>query len=734
MKLLILTFVFFFSFTSFSQITTPYLGLQAKGEIPKDFTQLSTDKYKEDYKNKEGVSLDREFYLNTRFYIDYLLLSGNVIFNDTISNYVTDVARVVLVNHDDLFNKLRFYTIKSNVANAFSTDQGIIFITTGLISRLENEAQLAFILAHEISHYTEHHVRKGYAKKKEIKSKTGRFNDQSYGDALTQMSIYDKGNELDADEKGALLYLNTIYDPYQIEKGFDVLLETEYPFKNDTIPNNYMSCEHLKIPERLYLKNSPKIKVEMDYNDHNHSHPNIQTRIENLIKYSNGQNNIQNKKYIVSESTFMHVRDLSRFESIRQNLKHKEYIEALFSIYQMSSTHQNRFLDLSKVQALYGLTKYKNNNSYLEVTSSSSYKSKGPIYKLHCLFRDISQQELNVIALRHSYNFMNYYKNDNTFKLYYTELEKELALKSQLNYLNLKSISLSTYNLKKKNPNALKFNKKDSIQRINESNLSKSIKIKRINELNKQNTKTEILSNSNSFHLFALNDIVSNDSLLMKLESIVHHNQQSQLITQKDKQPLAINKLVVVDPVFQNYSLKGNKKLKKSEKKKINLSDSYQRDYRKLDLEVDLVDSKNLTSEDIERFNDLASIRAWMLEVFSHEDELNFINSAHENMAKVSEKHGTQNYLFSGVFSYKMRHELANNNFAKSMITSVYFAPIGLIDLLIVHNYFQYVAIEINAETDQIEFIQVNDVNLKSLNKIVEFYAFDVLYQLNRTK
>ena len=59
---------------------------------------------------------------------------------------------------------------------------------------------------------------------------------------------------------------------------------------------------------------------------------------------------------------------------------------------------------------------------------------------------------------------------------------------------------------------------------------------------------------------------------------------------------------------------------------------------------------------------------------------------------------------------------------------------LALIDLLIVHNYFEYTAFEIDAITDEIEFVQSREVNLKGINAILRAYIYDVFYQLNSTK
>ncbi len=56
----------------------------------------------------------------------------------------------------------RFYVLEDETPNAAAFSDGSVFISTGLLKRLENEAQLAIILGHEIAHVTNEHVRRRF--------------------------------------------------------------------------------------------------------------------------------------------------------------------------------------------------------------------------------------------------------------------------------------------------------------------------------------------------------------------------------------------------------------------------------------------------------------------------------------------------------------------------------------------------------------------------------------------
>src|SRR3569833_1059576 len=51
----------------------------------------------------------------------------------------------------------RFYIARDPMVNAFALPNGSIYLNVGLLARLENEAQLAHVLSHEIAHVVQRH-------------------------------------------------------------------------------------------------------------------------------------------------------------------------------------------------------------------------------------------------------------------------------------------------------------------------------------------------------------------------------------------------------------------------------------------------------------------------------------------------------------------------------------------------------------------------------------------------
>ena len=87
--------------------------------------------------------------------------------NEELSTYVSDLGQALLeVSHmrrDDTAEQFRnteftFRVLNSPVVNAFALPGGYIYVTRGLLAHLDNEAQLAVVLGHEIAHVAARHA------------------------------------------------------------------------------------------------------------------------------------------------------------------------------------------------------------------------------------------------------------------------------------------------------------------------------------------------------------------------------------------------------------------------------------------------------------------------------------------------------------------------------------------------------------------------------------------------
>lgn len=158
-----------------------------------------------------------------------ILSNFPLIKDDALNSYVNLVGRAVSLSAGRPELPFYFGVLKSDEINAYATPGGYIFITKAAFDALENEAQLACILSHEIAHVIEKHVVKELDIKGEegsalsglaalIGGATGSFSKALEKSLLKAEDIlfkrgYKKKDELSADTLGVTLTALTGYDP-----------------------------------------------------------------------------------------------------------------------------------------------------------------------------------------------------------------------------------------------------------------------------------------------------------------------------------------------------------------------------------------------------------------------------------------------------------------------------------------------------------------------------------------
>jgi len=144
----------------FAQFDKNYTPIVFDGDIPSIFIENPFENTEKDVANRNKDVLTKaqseEFYTLTNCNISDLFLSGDVYFNDNLTKYVSEVADKLLRNKIQR-QDISVYVTKFDLPNATTWHNGSIFVNIGLPRRLENEAQLAFVLAHEMTHFYQKH-------------------------------------------------------------------------------------------------------------------------------------------------------------------------------------------------------------------------------------------------------------------------------------------------------------------------------------------------------------------------------------------------------------------------------------------------------------------------------------------------------------------------------------------------------------------------------------------------
>lgn len=158
-----------------------------------------------------------------------LLGAAPLVDDPALQRYVNDVGHWVASQSKRRDLPWTFGVIDSDGINAFAAPGGFVVLTRGLFELLENEAQLAGVLAHEIGHVVRKHHLKALQKTMKrdfiaslavaaVDDDKDRQRLQKLVNAGVQLYAtgLDRDYEYDADLRGVVLAARAGYDPYAL--------------------------------------------------------------------------------------------------------------------------------------------------------------------------------------------------------------------------------------------------------------------------------------------------------------------------------------------------------------------------------------------------------------------------------------------------------------------------------------------------------------------------------------
>jgi len=199
--------------------------------------------------------------------------SGFLYHEPELENYLNRIAKKLLKHSIAPDFQIQIKVLKDPNLNAFAYPNGVIYIHTGILARMDNEAQLAALLAHEMTHCTHRHslrvirsikdrptyitaVRDTLAK---ISAVQGVARLLGATGSMAAVSGYTRELENEADQVGLDLMTKANYDSTQALSLFEHLKQ---------------EIEAEKIQEPFFFG----------------THPNVQQRIENFSDWLAGYN------------------------------------------------------------------------------------------------------------------------------------------------------------------------------------------------------------------------------------------------------------------------------------------------------------------------------------------------------------------------------------------------------------------------------------------------------------
>jgi len=241
----------------------------ANAQKPKAPVEATPPPVNEEFKFGE---VDLEVLEQSELLDQRLERDGLILANEPASVYLSKIGHL-LIPKDLRIERVtwKFRAVRDPQPNAFALPNGSIYVTTGLLSLMDNESELAAIIAHELTHVMRRHT---YQHNRSNRKKFLTMNIMSAIGAYAPMGAV-----------GAVIMIVTTVAPFimvatmygysrELEreadlKGIDMMISAEYP------------PEEMIQVMKLLNKDIEGENVRLFYNDH----PSLDERIKYLSGY-----------------------------------------------------------------------------------------------------------------------------------------------------------------------------------------------------------------------------------------------------------------------------------------------------------------------------------------------------------------------------------------------------------------------------------------------------------------
>ncbi|MCA6363329.1 MAG: M48 family metalloprotease [Bacteroidetes bacterium] len=736
-----------------------YQPLICHGSIPQDILLNTREKVERDMKrssrnNPATTNYEREeFLLKSNYLLDQLMVSGKVLFGDTVTTYVNSVADRLLADEGSLRQKLRFYCLRTSAPNSFATEQGIIFVSIGMIAMLENEAQLAYILAREIAHYEKKHNSNFNLTYDRVFSRNERDRYQNVEERLLLLGMYNAEEQDQADIEGLNLLRESGYDCEAAAAALYMLQFGKLPFEDQYFKPTLLERPAMKIPA-LYMPDSVPAFNYMQLNNSNTYavQPRLAERravIERKIQLLG--NNCGNRKFGDDLAHHIYMRKVCRFETVHYQLTVRDYAGAFINAHTLlAADSNNAYLKLCIGKALYGMTKYKNAGSFGSVVTSSQ-KREGQQQRVYSLFNKLTAPQLNMIALRYLFDLNKEQPSEYLASLV-NDLTDDLLDKHKIVFTEL--YELKPVTPKSENDTVGQNKPQQTTTGAEGQTFVSKYEKQKLQPAKPATGKASDKPENSNFHLFAFFDIIK-DADVQKLfddaaarviyeqqrreKEADRFNRMSPYEQRREMQrrrqakstnaALGVNSVVVVDPFYFYADDRRGLKLMKSEDLRLKFCESIEETAGEANLKAELLNPKSFTARDVDKYNDLAAINDWLGERMSHDNALNIIPVESDAARSASTKYKAEHIYITGVLTYKQVRE---NRGAVLLYSLIFYPmlPFGIAYALTPEHDTYYYSMVYNINTGEERMKRVVHLHSNARNGFIVSQMYDTMLQI----
>lgn len=403
-KFLFYVFAFLFSTHSFGQLDSTYRPVKLTGQIPTDLlTNVKEETMRElaSDDNSFDPQTGKGYYAMSNYAFKQAMQNGQVYFNDEFSKYLGGIADRLLADDPELRSSIRIYATRLAIPNAAAWRNGVVFFNMPLFSYMQSEAQIAYVLAHEITHFKNKHILQRYKKKMDLQKSI--INNSKEVDELFELMRFSRENELEADLEAFDMILKTDYAPSEALEALKQLkeintssvyfrgnIESLFNFP-DSLYEFHQRCDSIDFDSLEEIEETP---------DSLSTHPNIEIRMAEIIqKLGKLEDGEKGELFLAGEEQFDKIKDMAYFEQIQNMYERSSYVPTMYSSLRMAAYYpRNPFLQESVAKSLYWIIKIsKEGNRKMIIPDPDGYT--GTYGMFLCFFRKKSVQNLQRLAI-----------------------------------------------------------------------------------------------------------------------------------------------------------------------------------------------------------------------------------------------------------------------------------------------------------------------------------------------
>lgn len=245
-----------------------------------------------------------------------------------MENYLNTLVDSLLPSTSKTRKSVKAYIARDPAINAFCMYDGTMLVNVGLFAEVQDEAALAAIMGHEISHFAKDHLKKRYKRSIQAKKKKRGYRQSKNVELNVDLAHDSQADEMEADNEGFKVANDAKYNLKSAISNFELFIrEEEYEKKrkgatlvaSDTTRTVKVKDEKVKMTALEKLLQS---------------HPGNKERIDNLTKFIQLNPQKSPKTFKNGENLFSTLQKQSRKETVyllfESNLFH-ECVERAFT-------------------------------------------------------------------------------------------------------------------------------------------------------------------------------------------------------------------------------------------------------------------------------------------------------------------------------------------------------------------------------------------------------------------